>query len=202
MLECTKKNLHTDHLKRQTLDPFVGGGTVGYCHRNRCKIASVNYRFKFPNGLVRGRDGLIYVPSTIDGSIGVFTLTADHLLEKISTIETGLPLDNLSVDKNGDIFAAAIPQLYQWNKGSISPFNVQVPSTVLRIHKGGKGYQGEGRKGHHSSHEEGFLVEKVLEDDGKVLPGSTVVVHDVETGRYFLGGAVSPFITICEPRKK
>lgn len=183
------------------MDPFLGGGAVGYCHRNRCKIASSAYKFKFPNGLVRGREGLIYVPSTIDGSIGVFALTADHNLQKVNTIEAGLPIDNLSVDKNGDIFAAAFPQLYKWAKSSRSPYDVMPPTSVLRIKRVGKGYQGEGRKGHLSLDAE-YTVEKVMEDDGSVLPGATIVVHDVETGRYFLGGSVSPFITICEPRKK
>jgi hypothetical protein len=43
-----------------------------------------------------------------------------------------------------------------------------------------------------------YLVEKVLEDDGSVLPGSTTAVHDAETGRIFLSGIMSPYIAICE----
>jgi arylesterase/paraoxonase len=43
-----------------------------------------------------------------------------------------------------------------------------------------------------------YTVEKIFEDDSGVLPGSTVVIHDVKTGRYFFGGVMSPFITICE----
>jgi hypothetical protein len=37
-----------------------------------------------------------------------------------------------------------------------------------------------------------------MEDDGSVLPGATVAAHDAETGRVFLGGSMSPYITICE----
>ncbi|KAG4420528.1 hypothetical protein IFR04_006348 [Cadophora malorum] len=185
---------------RQTLDPFIGGGNVAYCHRNRCKIASSGINFKFPNGLVRGHEGLIYVPTTIDGSISVFTLTADHNLQQVNKIETGFPLDNLSVDKNGDIFAAAIPQVYKWQQSSKKPFDVNPPSAVLKIKRVKKTGQGSGRKSLFS-HDLDYVVEKVMEDDGSVLPGSTIAVHDVETGRYFLGGAMSPFITICEPKK-
>lgn len=169
-----------------------------YCHRDRCHDASSAHTLKLPNGLVRGRDGLIYVPSTLDGSIGVFALAAGHLREKVDTIETGLPLDNLSVDGNGDLFAAAIPQIHTWAKSALAPFDVRVPSTVLRIRRAAEGAGGEARRGR----EGGYVVEKVVEDDGAVLPGSTVAVHDVVTGRLFMGGAMSPFITICEPSRK
>ncbi|KAG4440936.1 hypothetical protein IFR05_003565 [Cadophora sp. M221] len=187
---------------RQKLDPHIGGGNVAYCHRNRCKVSSSGIKLKFPNGLVRGHEGLIYVPSTIDGSISVFTLTADHNLQQVNTIQTGLPLDNLSVDKNGDIFAAAIPQLYKWIRSSKAPFDVNAPSSVLKIRRiNKKGGQASGRKSLFS-HDLDYEVEKIIEDDGTVLPGSTIAVHDVETGRFFLGGAMSPYITICEPKKR
>ncbi|KAJ5043078.1 uncharacterized protein L3040_004465 [Drepanopeziza brunnea f. sp. 'multigermtubi'] len=186
---------------RQSLDVIIGGGAVIYCHRNRCHNASPDSKLKLPNGLVRGRDGLIYVPSSIDGTVAVFELTADHLLEKIRTIETGFPLDNLSVDKNGDLFAAAFPRLHIWLESSATPFDIKVPSTVLKIKRAGKGDQGAGSKGH-PGHDAQYTVDKLLEDDGTVLSGLTIAVHDTQTGRLFMGGVMSPFITICEPRGK
>ncbi|KAL2068057.1 hypothetical protein VTL71DRAFT_16155 [Oculimacula yallundae] len=186
---------------RSKLDPVLGGGSVAYCHRNRCKNASPGLKMAMPNGLVRGEDGLVYVPSTIDGSVTVFTLTAEHNLQQINKIETGLPLDNLSIDKNGDIIAAAIPQAYKWIRTSKAPFDEVSPSTVLKIRRNNrKGGQTKGRKSL-SSHDLEYEVEKVMEDDGNILPGSTVAVHDAETGRYFMGGAMSPYITICETKK-
>lgn len=109
-----------------------------------------------------------------------------------------LPVDNLSVDKNGDIFAAAFPRVYEWIRSSKNPFNVNPSSAVLRIRRGGKGYNGrrvsmEGKDGT-------WAVEKVMEDNGSVLPGATVVVHDAQTGRIFLSGIMAPYITICETR--
>ena len=71
---------------------------------------------------------------------------------------------------------------------------------MLKIERVKKTGQGSGRKSLFS-HDLDYVVEKVMEDDGSVLPGSTIAVHDVETGRYFLGGAMSPFITICESKK-
>lgn len=180
---------------------MIGGGNVAYCHRNRCKISSSGFKFKFPNGLVRGPEGLIYVPESIDGTISVFTLTADHNLQLINTIQTGMPLDNLSVDSNGDIFAAGIPQSYKWIRTSKAPFDEISPSTVFQIRRiNSKGGQAKGRKNLFTSELE-YQVEKILEDDGSVLPGSTVAVHDADMGRFFMGGAMSPYITICERKK-
>jgi arylesterase / paraoxonase len=150
-----------------------------------------------PNGLVRGRDGLIYVPSTLDGTIRVFNLSENHHLLKINEIKVPLPVDNLSVDKKGDIYAAAFPKVYMWGESSKDPFNVTPPTAVFRIRKSVQENESE-RKSHLEMNAE-YIVEKVVEDDGSVLPGSTTVVHDAETGRIFLSGIMSPYIAICEP---
>lgn len=138
------------------------------------------------------------MPSTADGTIRVFSLSQDRFLEQVTEIKAPYPIDNLSVDKNGDIFAATFPQVYKWSKSSRDPFSNIVPSSVFRIRKSGKGYKGTERKAHSEVDAE-YAVEKVLEDDGSVLPGTTIAIHDAETGRYFLAGVMSPFITICEP---
>ena len=82
---------------------------MGYCDRNTCNIAYSG--LKFPNGLVRGRGGLIYVPSTIDGTINVFTLTENHLLQKVNDVKVPLPIDNLSIDKKGDVGSSGLTHL-------------------------------------------------------------------------------------------
>jgi arylesterase/paraoxonase len=152
---------------------------------------------------VRGRDGLIYVPNTVTpGIIEVFSLDEHHMLTLLDTIEVPYPVDNLSVDKNGDIFAASFPQVYKWAQSSKDPFNVKVPSAVVRIRKGEmKGKNGKGREGVVLHGEAGdWEVEVILEDDGSVVGGASIAVHDAETGRIFTGGAVAPFISICETR--
>lgn len=83
-------------------------------------------------------------------------------------------MDNLSVDSNGDIFAASFPHLYKTARSFDDPFAVNPPSAVFRIRKldGGE-----------------YEVKKMLEDDGGVLPGSTVAVHDPKKPeKYFFGG--------------
>lgn len=144
---------------------------------------------------------MIYVPDTLGLKIDVFSLSEDHKLQLVHTIKPILSLDNLSVDGKGDIYAAAFPRVYNWARASKDPFNISPESTVLKISREGKGYQGESRKPHVEKWNDGdYVVEKVFEDNTGVLPGSTVAVHDSETGRFFLGGSLSPFITICETR--
>lgn len=158
-----------------------------YCDSNHCHEA-YSSGFAFPNGLIRGLDGLIYVPQSITGAIDIFSLTATKMLEKITTVQTPYPLDNLSVDKNGDIYGAAFPQLYKLQQ---SDKPGQCPSAVVKVSKG-KISSNDDKGGH--------VVQMVVEDDGNLLPGSTVAVHDAETGRLFIGGVKSPWIAICETR--
>lgn len=184
----------TKHSQRRELDPFIGGGTVGYCNDSTCNIGYGG--LKLPNGLVYGRDGFIYVPSALDGIVQVFNLSENHLLVKVNEFKVPLPVDNLSVDKKGDIYAAGFPKVYLWTESSKDPFRVTPPSAVFRIRKSGQEIAGENNPQLETNTEYG--VEKVMEDDGSLLPGSTTVVHDAETGRIFLSGIMSPYIAICE----
>jgi arylesterase / paraoxonase len=159
--------------------------------------------FALPNGLARDQDGLIYVPSTLTGEIRVYTLNEHHTLDQVSSIQNPLPIDNIAVDRDGDLYCASIPKIYIWGESSKRPFEVDPPSTVFRIRKAGKGGKKGGKRGTGGAGEigeEGWEIRKIMEDDSGTLPGATIAVHDVETGRVFLGGAMSPFITICETR--
>lgn len=136
-------------------------------------------KLKFPNGLTRGFDNLIYVPSTMDGLIRVYALTPENLLQQIDTIRTGMPLDNISPDARGDLYVAGFPNLRSALAGLADPMNVDAPSSILRIRKT---VDMERKKVN-------YRVEKVVEDrEGKVLSGATTVRHDVKTGRLFIGG--------------
>lgn len=174
---------------------------MGYCDRHRCNFAKVfGSDFCIPNGLVRGSDGLIYVPNTFTGEIRIFSLNEHHALDQIDSIRNPLPVDNLSFDNHGDLYAASFPHLYKWGKSSYKPFDVKVPSTVFRIRKAGGSKGGNAKRGKVYKHDEGYVISKILEDDGTTISGATIAVHDAETGRIFLGGAMSPFISICETK--
>ncbi|KAK1907446.1 hypothetical protein P3342_005772 [Pyrenophora teres f. teres] len=145
---------------------------------------------KFPNGLSRNpTTNLYHVPSAIDGTLRIFSLDpSTQKLTLVDTVNVDMPLDNISPDAKGDMYAAGFPDLIQSGKGFDDPYNETSPVTIWRIRKGGEG-------------QVGYSVEKVIEDaEGRVLSGSTTVRHDVKTGRLFVSAAVHPFLVVCEPK--
>ncbi|RYP53929.1 hypothetical protein DL768_001241 [Monosporascus sp. mg162] len=163
---------------RYRLSSLLRTGDVCMCRRKACwKVAE---GLRYPNGLAKGHDGLIYVPSSAVGSIDVFEHVPRQGFKKLHHIDTDYSLDNLSVDKNGDIYAAAFPRPLQMLRGADDPFNSRAPAAALKISKKGDG---------------AYVVEKVIEDgDAEVLPATTTVLHDAKTGRLFFSGVYSPFI--------
>jgi arylesterase/paraoxonase len=172
---------------RRELDLFVGGGFLVHCQSSFCQRAiPADQTLKYPNGIIRNiHDGLYYVPSSADGRIYVYSLMPQGTLSHVDTIFVGQPMDNLSVDSKGDIFAAAFPKALAVFKSFDDPHGTQVPSAVFRIRR----------------EEGGYVVHKVIEDrDSEALNMVTGVVHDVKTGRLWAGGVHAPFITVCEPK--
>jgi hypothetical protein len=172
------------------LGMLIGGGSLTYCRSDtgKCHVAA-SKGFAFANGIVQV-NGLYYVAHSVSGVVTVHKLVEDQLIQ-VDKIYTGYPLDNLSLDADGNLLAAAIPDSISFVKSIEDPYRVVAPATVLAINNiatqpkthSGKDYE----------------VSKLLEDrDAKWLPTSTVVVQDVESHRLFLGGVLSPFITICE----
>lgn len=152
---------------------MLGKGDVTFCsYDNRCKIVSSGH--SYPNGLLLHSDGRLYVPSSAAGGVQVYQPQQEGSLDKIGSVDASYALDNLSEDRNGDIFAAAFPQGAKNQAYVESPFGPVPPATVLRIRKS-------------QDSQAGYEWEKVLEDrDGEVLPAATV--HDASTRRLFLGG--------------
>jgi hypothetical protein len=104
-------------------------------------------------------------------------LQGDGTLRKVDSIRIGMPIDNLSVDANGDIWAAALPKALKAIKAAHNPFTHKTPTTVWRISKTPDGYK----------------TFKVLEDrDSKVITQIGTVQHDVKTGRLFIVGKSLP----------
>ena len=160
---------------RKEFDLFLGGGSLAYCSAaGTCHVAA-DKGFAYPNGIVRGHDGLYYVPNSFTNKIKVMDLRPDLTLREIDAITIGMPVDNLNVDANGDIWAAGMPKTLRTFASFVDPFNVDAPSTIWRIRK-----RAEGR---------GYKVRKMLEDEeAKVMGSATVAAHDVRTGRLFIGG--------------
>lgn len=177
------------HGLSHSLAPFTANGDISYCDSpDSCRTVLSGQ--KFPNGLHLDPSSAgprLYVPSAWIGGIKVFKWGVDRRLEQVSYIDIDMPIDNLSQDSNGDVWAAGMPKGGATLKAFNDPLGFVAPSTVLRVRRGLDGWE----------------VKKVLEDrDGEVLPGATTVVHDVKSGRLFLAGVTSPFVTVCEPTAK
>ena len=153
----------------------------------------------FPNGIIRSQDGLIYVVHLIKRKIEVYRLLADGALEHIDSIDTPYPVDNLSIDSEGDIYAAAFPKAYTiFDVYDGKP--VHPPTSVFKISRKEKSRKGSLKQKDAKTYTKGYVVEKVLEDNGSLLPASTKAIHDPKTGSIFLSGIVSRFIAVCKPR--
>ncbi|KAJ5496717.1 hypothetical protein N7463_008704 [Penicillium fimorum] len=174
------------------LGMLIGGGSLAYCRTDtgKCHVAA-NKGFSFANGIVQ-ENGLYYVAHSVTGLVTVHKLLGDQLIQ-VDKISTGYPIDNLSLDADGNLLAAAIPNSIAFVKSMEDPYRVVAPATVLGVN--GISTQLRTQSGKDCE------VSKLVEDkDAKWLPTSTVVVQDVELHRLFLGGVLSPFITICEKR--
>lgn len=111
----------------------------------------------------------------------------------------------MSIDENGDIIAASIPQPYKWAQ-SLDDQSIKVPAAAVRIRRKGDGLSrviGEeaGKWNDSGKSEKGYDLEILVEDDGTILTAVTAVVHDVKKGKLFLGGITVPFIMTCEVKK-
>lgn len=153
---------------------MTGGGSVGYCNKTSCSLA-LAHGLNYPNGLVRGPGDYIYIPSSITGKIHVTMLTESNTLRKLHTIRLPYPIDNLSVDSKGDIYAATFPKTHEFIEHQKRPYDVRPPAAVWRIRK-------------MSSNPSHYETVKVLEGSGDFLPSATVAIHDPVTKRFFLGG--------------
>ncbi|RDW74115.1 hypothetical protein BP5796_07557 [Coleophoma crateriformis] len=183
---------------RFDLEFLFGTGSIGYSSPpasnsgpRKCNIVSSG-GFYFPNGIVLGHDGLIYVAHSAAGKVSVHKpKPSTPGLEKVAEIPLKVTLDNLSVDTNGDIFAAAMPHVFKTLIATSSKGNGgAAPAAVWRIPR--RGLEDE---------EMLFEAEKILEDGkAKVLPVMTIAVSDAETGRLFLGSASDGFVVVCAPK--
>lgn len=158
------------------LSPILLTGDVTFCPNERssqCRVVSEGYGY--PNGLIRSHvDGLVYVPQSAQGGIWVLRPTSDNSLEVVDEINLPYAIDNLSEDQDGTLWAAILPRAVEIMKQSTDPHNYFPSSSVFKLSRDAEGK---------------FVTEKVLEDsEGRVLPGTTTVVHDARTGRLFLGG--------------
>lgn len=146
---------------------------MAHCDPEGCHFLAAT-RQAYPNGIIKSKDGLIYIANSATDEVLVNELQSEGTtLKLVDKIKIPHPIDNLAADSNGDIFVASLPHLLKYLKSTESPFDILPPTAAWRIRKNA---------------DNTYQVDKVLEDDGTILPSAAIVVHDPQTGRMFLGG--------------
>ncbi|KAJ4483329.1 hypothetical protein J3R30DRAFT_1765689 [Lentinula aciculospora] len=160
--------------------------SIGYCHSDHgCKIAVDN--FYTANGIVKAPNGTVYVASTTGLEVKMFEMQDDDSLISLEGVHCDTPIDNLSIDKEGTLFAAGMPKpldFLEHHKNSSYPSPVCAWTFSKNTDQG-------------AFYGEKYKVQKVYEDDGAIASGATTVVHDAERGRLFMHGVVSHYLTVC-----
>ncbi|EAW20264.1 uncharacterized protein NFIA_098980 [Aspergillus fischeri NRRL 181] len=173
------------------------GGSISYCRTDtgECHFAATE-NFSFPNGITRDPfSGLIYIAHSARGTVTVHRVVHDQQLVQIDEISLSMGVDNLSIDTDGNIFAATIPDHDQFIRAFHDPYGTDAPSTVVTIKK-------KRRDAEVSSVKEEYEVIKVVEDgEARILPTTTCAVHDPISSRLFLGALSSPFMVVCEKQE-
>jgi hypothetical protein len=108
------------------------------------------------------------------------------MLIHVDTIELRMPLDNLAVDANGDMWVPGAPDAWKLLNWIANPLDVRSPNSVLKIGSArGWSWLDSGSNKHAKTE---YTVDKTLEDgESKIVNGITTVRHDAKTGRLFMG---------------
>ncbi|KAJ5256799.1 calcium-dependent phosphotriesterase [Penicillium angulare] len=174
---------------------FAGGGSISYCQTDsgKCHVA-VREGCNMPNGIVNIDKGIFAVTHSGLGIVASYKIKGDEII-KLTELDLQMPLDNMSLDDEGNVFVAGFPNGLYMLKAMKSPYTVTVPATTFKIPQQALTKSGNGEDPESS-------IVKILEDrDGKKLPSTTVVVHDAKTERFFLAGVISPSIGICTKKQ-
>ncbi|KAF8312468.1 calcium-dependent phosphotriesterase [Clavulina sp. PMI_390] len=162
--------------------------SVGYCNvKTGCKIAVAG--LPGTNGLVKTQDGTIWVASTSDGYIRGFSQQADNSLALVEKVYVGRLMDNLTVDTNGNIYAAVVVgSPLEADTFFADPIHNRMRSAAYNIslNTGRDAYFGEKWK-----------VEKIFEDDGQLMSGVTTAFYDPKAKLMYYSGAFAPWSLVC-----
>lgn len=158
----------------------LGGG--GVVHWDGTSYREVVGGIAYANGIaVDEENALVYVSSTTTGRILVYDRDEDtgDLTER-EIIETGTGVDNLELDRFGNVWVGAHPKLLTFMRHAGDPAR-RSPSEALWIA---------------SEPSTDPRVRPVWRNEGEELSGSSVVVP--VGGRLLIGSVFEPDVLVCE----
>ncbi|KAJ3829430.1 hypothetical protein F5880DRAFT_430383 [Lentinula raphanica] len=179
-------SIKTGHA-RLIRNAFFASNTVGYCHLERgCKIVATGLHSN--NGIAKASNGTVYVASNLGGAVSIFERQEDESLLLTDVVPLGQLLDNISLDNEGSIWAAAFPRAQDIIEHLTKNPKHRSPVAAFKI---------SANLGPRSFYGEKYIVEKVFEDDGNIVSGSTSIVHDSERGLLFMHGVAAKELVVC-----
>lgn len=107
--------------------------SIAYCDLSRT-FTTCSYAVEtlYPNGLAKGPGKTLYAASSVLGGISHFEIKSDDELALIKFIPVPRVLDNIHVDADGSIYAAAIPKIDAFSAATSTATGVS-PSEVWRV---------------------------------------------------------------------
>ena len=192
--------------------PISHTSNVAYCHETKgCKIAADGLHAA--NGITadlrRAKtdhadddnfsrpqvNGTFYVANALRGGVTVLELVDPEgdggELVKVESIPTEYPIDNLSLDQGGHLWAAGLPQLWDMVFKMFADGESRAASSAFRISK---------NTGTGAFFGERYTVSKMFQNNGTLASGSTSVVYDKEREIMYLSGVAAPWLTVCSMR--
>ncbi|KAJ3735787.1 hypothetical protein DFJ43DRAFT_1057035 [Lentinula guzmanii] len=168
-------------------NPWSATTSVGYCHIDHgCEIVASG--LPSSNGILKASSNdTIYVSSSFGGKITVFQKREDNSLSLMDVISIDQVLDNLSIDNEDRLWVAAFPRARDIKELLSKDLDHATPVAAFRI-SSNIGPSSNGEK---------YKVEKVLEDDGTIVSGSTSVAYDSDRNLLFMHGIVARQLTVC-----
>ena len=138
-------------------------------------------RIAYANGINQSHDGrTVYVASPTGRAVHVYDRDPDSdRLSRVESIDTASGVDNIEVDRDGNLWIGSHPKLLQFKAHAADPAEIS-PSQVLRISRGA-----EGR----------YVVSEVYLDLGDQLSASSVAA--VRGDRLLIGGIFDPLFLDC-----
>jgi len=161
---------------------------VGYCHaQTGCKNAFGG--LLGTSGITMDKEGKVYVSSTISGNVQVLERQSDDKLVVTDVIKLDRPVESLTIDKEGAIWAAGLPNARHLFSTHMDKPSTLSPSSAIRLSL---------NKGQSQFYGEKYVIDKVFEDDGQVASGTTTVVYDTKRKKLYLHGISAPHLTVCD----
>lgn len=176
--------------------PFRGGEvTLGNANLAQCQTDSghcrlvTNKGFGYANGIVSDSHGHFYMSSTT-GTVIVYEIEHGQL-KLLDSFHQSMAIDRISVNAEDGIVITTFPDPLELQKASSNPQDGVTGATLLIAKK-------KKPEPDMPDDEHGYQAFYLIKDeDGELMPSTTIAVHDVKTDRLFLAGVFSRGINIC-----